>query len=69
MSHHRVGIALNALLDDDDLRVRFAIDPIDALADLGIRSIFLTPDEIDVFIRIDPRVWSWTNDVVEGRTH
>jgi hypothetical protein len=69
MSHHTVGIALNALLDDDDLRVRFAIDPMDALADLGARGISLTPDEIDVFIRIDAHLWAWTNEIVAGRIH
>jgi hypothetical protein len=69
MSYHTVGIALNALLDDDDLRIRFAVDPMDALADLGFRGIALTPDEIDVFIRIDACLWSWTSDIVVGRMH
>jgi len=64
-----VGIALDALLDDEELRVRFAIDPIDALVDLAIRGISLTPEEIEAFMRIGAHLWSWTDDVVAGRIH
>lgn len=69
MSHHAVGIAIHALLTDEELRDRFAADPIEALADLNIRGVALTTDEIDMFLRTDARVWIWRHDVTGGRVH
>jgi hypothetical protein len=66
MSQRMVGRVINRLLHDEDLRVRFALDRIEALAAL---SIALTPDELDVFIQTDPRVWFWGSAVMgDGRT-
>jgi hypothetical protein len=64
-----VGIVISRLLSDEDLRVRFAIDRIEALAELGLRGLELTPDELDVFIRTDARLWFWGSAVTGDRVH
>ena len=69
MSHHSVGIAIHALLTDEDLRIRLAMDPVETLADLNRRGVTLTPEEIDLFRRTDLRLWSWDRNLVGGRTH
>jgi len=66
MSQRMVGKVINRLLRDEDLRVRFAVDRIEALAAL---SIALTPDELDVFIQTDPRVWFWGSAMMGDRAH
>jgi hypothetical protein len=59
MSQETVGEVMSRLLADEDLRVRFAHDRIDTLAELHARGLALTADEIDVFIHSDMRVWFW----------
>jgi hypothetical protein len=66
MSQRMVGKVINRLLRDEDLRVRFALDRIEALAAL---STALTPDELDVFIQTDPRVWFWGSAVMSDPAH
>jgi hypothetical protein len=69
MSKRVVGIVIDRLLTDRDLRVRFQLDRIETLAALGFRGFELTPDEIDVFIRTDPRLWFWDHEVAAERAH
>jgi hypothetical protein len=69
MSQRTVGIVINRLVTEEDLRVRFALDRIETLAELSLRGFELTPDEIDVFIRTDARVWSWESEQVVARVH
>jgi hypothetical protein len=69
MSQQAVGNVIDRLLNDEDLRVRFAVDRIEALAELSFRGFLLTPEEIDVFIRTDARVWFWGNAVLGDRVH
>jgi hypothetical protein len=69
MSRRAVGIAIHVLLTDEELRTRFAIDPIGALADLSARGVSLSPEEIEVFVRTDARVWHWRTDVTGDRVH
>jgi hypothetical protein len=69
MSHHAVGLVIHALLTDQELRDRFAADPIEALADLSFRGVALTPGEIDLFMETDARLWLWCHDVTGGRVH
>ena len=59
MSQQIVGMVIDRLLEDEDLRARFALDRIDTLAELSFRGFELTPDELDVFICTDARVWFW----------
>ena len=69
MSQRAVGSVIDRLLNDEDLRVRFAVDRIEALAELSFRGFLLTPEEIDVFIRTDARVWFWGDAVLGDRVH
>ena len=69
MSQQTVGMVIDRLLTDEDLRVRFAIDRIETLADLSFRGIELTPAEIDVFIQTDARLWFWDGEVAGDQVH
>jgi hypothetical protein len=50
-------MVIEKLLTDEDLRVRFALDPMDTIADLFLRGFALTSDEIDLFSRTDAGLW------------
>ena len=69
MSHQMVGQVIDRLLTDEDLRVRFVLNPVEALADLHLRGLALTPSEIDVFVQTDARTWFWREDRVRRRIH
>lgn len=69
MSLRMIGIVVNTLLTDEDIRDRFAIDPIKTLVDLNVRGVQLTSDEIDVFMRTDMRVWFWNREVLGRQVH
>lgn len=60
MSRQMVGIVMNRLLTDEDLRIRFTVEPVETLADLHARGFALTPDEIDLFIQTNRWTWFWT---------
>ena len=62
MSRRTVGIVIDRLLSDRDLRVRLALDPFETLADLSDLGVELTREEIDVFLQTDVRVWFWGSD-------
>jgi hypothetical protein len=57
MSRASIGMVIDKLVTDEDLRVRFAVDPIEAVAELFLRGFNLTRDEIDLFCRTDAGVW------------
>jgi hypothetical protein len=57
MSQQIVGEVMTRLLTDEELRVRFAEDPFDTIAELHLRGFALTPNEIDVFVYSDVRLW------------
>ena len=57
MSRAGVGMVVEELLTDEDLRVRFALDPMETLAELCLRGFNLTRDEIDLLSRTDAGVW------------
>ena len=69
MSQRMVGIVVNKLLSEQDLRVRFADDRIETLAELGLRGFDLTPEEFDVLIRTDARLWFWDTETGVERVH
>jgi hypothetical protein len=69
MSQRMVSIVIDRLLADKDLRIRFALDRFETLADLSFLGVELTPDEIDVFIRTDVRLWFWGSVVAADRVH
>ncbi len=69
MSRQAVGIVMDRLLTDECLRIRFALDRIEALAELVFRDCDLTSDEIELFLRTDARLWFWTQSCVGTLVH
>ena len=57
MSRAGVGMVIEKLLTDESLRICFALDRIETLAELCLRGFELNQDEIDLFCRTDARVW------------
>ena len=57
MSQAGVGMVVEELLTDENLRVRFALDPMETVADLFLRGVDLTGDEIELLCRTDAGVW------------
>ena len=57
MSRAGVGLVIEKLVGDEDLRVRFTLDPVDTLAELLRHGVELSGDEIDLFCRTDACVW------------
>jgi hypothetical protein len=69
MSQQTVGIVIDKLLTDRDLRIRFVMDPMETLAELCLRGFELSPDEIDLFCRTDARMWFWGGALMGERQH
>jgi hypothetical protein len=69
MSQQNVGDVIDRLLTDEGLRIRFALDPFDTLAELHVRGLALTPHEIDVFVQSDLRLWFGEKESVPGGVH
>ena len=69
MSQHTVGIVLDKLLTDEDLRIRFVIDSMETLAELCLGGFELSPDEIDLFRRTDARLWLWAGAAQNDPQH
>jgi hypothetical protein len=57
MSRTSVGMVIDKLLTDENLRIRFAVDPMETVAELFLRGFDLTRDEIDLLCRTDAGVW------------
>ena len=57
MSRSIVGMVIDKLLTDEDLRFRFALDRLETIAELCLRGFDLTRDEIDLLCRTDAGVW------------
>jgi hypothetical protein len=69
MSHQMVGVVIHTLLTDEELRDRFAADPMETIAALALRGFELTTDEVEVFLRTDVRTWSWGRRLFRDRVH
>jgi hypothetical protein len=69
MSQQNVGKVMTRLLTEEELRLRFVLDPLEALAELHLRGLALTPDEIDVFVQSDVELWFGENGRLQGRPH
>jgi len=57
MSQAGVGMVIEKLLTDEGLRIRFALDRIETIAELCLRGFELTRDELDLLYRTDVRLW------------
>jgi hypothetical protein len=58
MSRAGVGMVVEKLLTDENLRVCFTLDPKETLFELCVHGFDLTRDEVELFCRTDARVWS-----------
>ena len=56
-------MAIEKLLTDERLRIRFALDRMETIAELCMRGFELTGDEIDLFNRTDARMWFLADQV------
>ena len=68
MSRASVGMVIDNLLTDENLRLRFAVDPMETVAELFLRGFDLTRDEIDLLCRTDAGVW-FLRSAVSGAPH
>ena len=57
MSRSIVGMVIDKLLTDENLRIRFALDRVETIVELCLRGFDLTRDEIDLLCRTDAGVW------------
>jgi hypothetical protein len=69
MSRSIVGMVIDKLLTDEDLRIRFALDRVETVADLCLRGFDLTRDEIDLLCRTDAGVWFLRSAVTGAPQH
>jgi hypothetical protein len=57
MSRAAVGLVVENLLTDENLRTQFAVDPVATVAELFLGGLDLTRDEIDLLCRTDAALW------------
>jgi hypothetical protein len=57
MSRTAVGLVVERLLTEEDLRVRFALAPMETVAELCLLGVDLTRDEIELLFRSDAALW------------
>jgi hypothetical protein len=57
MSRASVGMVIDKLLTDENLRLRFALDRIETIAGLCLRGFDLSQDEIELLCRTDAGLW------------
>jgi hypothetical protein len=57
MSRPGVGMVIEKLVSVESVRIRFALDPMETLAELCLRGVELTRDEVELFCRTDARLW------------
>jgi len=69
MSRAIVGMVIDKLLTDEDLRIRFALDRVETVIDLCLRGFDLTRDEIDLLCRTDAGVWFLRSAVTGAPQH
>ena len=69
MSQDNVERVMSRLLSDEELRIRFVVDPISTVADLQDGGLALTPDEIDLFVQSDAHIWFGYQTVAGSPLH
>jgi hypothetical protein len=69
MSRAGVGLVIERLFTDRDLRIRFVVDPMETVADLFLRGVDLTSDEIDLLCRTDAGLWFTGDNMRADRQH
>jgi hypothetical protein len=69
MSQAGVGTVIEKLLTDENLRIRFAFDRIETVAELCLRGIELTRDEVDLLCWTNARLWFLDDEVRDEWQH
>ena len=69
MSRAIVGMVIDKLLTDENLRIRFALDQIETVAELCLRGVELTRDEVDLFCWTNARLWFLGDEVRDEWQH
>ena len=69
MSRAGVGMVIEKLLTDEDLRIRFAVDRMETVAEISLRGFDLSQDELDLFTRTDAGLWFLGAPVRGERQH
>jgi hypothetical protein len=69
MSRAGVGMVIEKLLTDEDLRIRFAVDRMETVAEISLRGFDLSQDELDLFCRTDAGLWFLGAPVKGERQH
>ena len=67
MSRAGVGMVIEKLLTDENLRIRFALDRMETVAELYLRGFDLSSAEIDLFCQADAGLWFLGDTVAEDR--
>jgi hypothetical protein len=65
MSQTGIGMVVEQLLTDENLRIRFSLDRIETVAELCLRGFDLSREDIDLFCRTDARLW-FLPDIATG---
>jgi hypothetical protein len=69
MSRTAVGLAVERLLTEEDLRVRFALAPMETVAEMCLLGVDLTRDEIELLCRSDAGLWFLKSALMTARQH
>jgi hypothetical protein len=65
MSQMGVEKVVDLLLTDENLRIRFALDRIETVAELCLLGFDLSPEDIELFCGTDARLW-FLDDIAGG---
>ena len=63
MSQAGVGTVIEKLLTDENLRIRFALDRIETIAELCLRGVELTGDEVETLCWTNAHFWFLGDEV------
>ena len=70
MSQQAVSFVIHTLLTDQEFQSRFALSPMEVLADLHLSAdIELTLDEVQALVRASPDVWRSTAGLAHAQIH
>ena len=69
MSQAGVGTVIEKLLTDENLRIRFALDRIETIAELCLRGVELTGDEVETLCWTNAGLWCLGDEVGDKWQH
>jgi hypothetical protein len=69
MSQIGLGQVIEQLLTDENLRIQFALDPIETVAELFLEGCDLNRDDVDLLSRTDAGVWFLSGAVRSAPQH